>query len=180
VIAPDFAETPEDEAVGRAVESLGEAAELAGSFGVRLALEFPSRGRFCASLDTAVAMVEQVGSAHLGVCLDVFHYYTGPSKFEDLGHLRPENLAWVQVSDLSATPREVATDADRVLPGDGDFQLGPILEHLARVGYGGGVSLEALNPMFWSIPADRVADVGFQALERTLRAAGVGVAEGSG
>ena len=69
-----------------------------------------SRRRFCASLDTALALIAQCGSNHAGVCLDLFHYYTGPSKFEDLAYLSRDNLAWVQVCDLSGTPRELAGD----------------------------------------------------------------------
>jgi sugar phosphate isomerase/epimerase len=73
------------------------------------------------------------GAPGLGVCLDLFHYYTGPSKFEDLAYLSCDNLAWVQVCDLSGTPREIASDGDRILPGEGDFQIGPILDHLGRI-----------------------------------------------
>ena len=80
----------------------------------------------------------------------------------------PSNLAWVQVCDLSGTPRELAGDGDRILPGEGDFQIGPILDHLGRIGYDGYVSLEVLNPQLWQIPADRVADLGYQALCRVL------------
>ena len=79
-----------------------------------------------------------------------------------------DNLAWVQVCDLSGTPRELAGDADRILPGEGDFQIGPILDHLGRIGYEGYVSLEVLNPQLWRVAADRVADAGFQATCRTL------------
>ena len=43
-----------------------------------------ARDAFCTSLDTAVALVEQCGEPNVGVCLDVFHYYKGPSKPEDL------------------------------------------------------------------------------------------------
>jgi sugar phosphate isomerase/epimerase len=119
-------------------------------------------------LETAIALVSQANAHDLGVCLDLFHYYTGPSKFEDLAGISRSNLAWVQVCDLSGTPRELAGDADRILPGDGDFQLGAIFDHLAKVGYDGYVSLELLNPQLWSIPAERVADVGYQALCRVL------------
>ena len=60
------------------------------SFGVRLALEFQKAASFCTSLDTALALIAQCGSNRtLGVCLDLFHYYTGPSKFEDLAYLSP-------------------------------------------------------------------------------------------
>ena len=104
----------------------------------------------------------------MGVCLDVFHYYTGPSKSEDLSRLSRENLAWVQLCDVSDTPRELARDSDRILPGDGSFPLGPIMEQLSEIGYDGFVSLEVLNPQLWQVPADRVADLGYQALCRVL------------
>ena len=168
VLGADVGGEPTPDDYGRAAGSLAEAAELAGRHGVRLALEFQKTSRFCASLDTALALVAQAGVPGLGVCLDLFHFETGPSKADDLAYLSPGNLAWVQVCDLSGTPREMARDGDRILPGDGDFPIGPILAHLARIGYDGFVSLEALNPLLWAIPADRVADAGFQATARLL------------
>jgi 2-keto-myo-inositol isomerase len=170
IVAADFTRELAPDDYGRAAAALGEAAEAARIAGVRLALEFQKTARFCASLDTTLALIAQCPVAGLGVCLDVFHYYTGPSKFEDLAYLSRENLAWVQVCDLSGIPRELAGDGDRILPGDGDFQLGPILDHLERIGYDGYVSLEVLNPQLWQIPADRVADVGYQAICRVLGA----------
>lgn len=168
VMVPDFNREPMGDDLPRAVASLAEAADLARRHHVRLALEFSRSAHFCASLDTAAALVAQVGSENLGVCLDLFHYYCGPSKFEDLGFLSPSSLAWVQLCDLAGTPRELAGDADRVLPGDGDFQIAPILDSLAAIGYTGAVSVEVLNPRLWAISADRVAQVALQALSRTL------------
>lgn len=171
VIAADFAAEPTGEDLSRAAQSLSEAGALAGSHGVRLALEFQKGARFCASLDTTLALIAQSEAANVGVCLDLFHYYTGPSKFEDLAYLSRENLAWVQVCDLAGVPRELAGDADRIFPGDGDFQAGPILEHLARIGYDGGVSLELLNPRLWEIAPYALADAGLRAVARMLEAA---------
>ena len=168
IVTPDFVRSPGIAEYARAAEALGEAAELASSFGVRVAIEFQKSSPLCACLETAIALVAQSGAHNAGVCLDVFHYYTGPSKFEDLAHLSPKNLAWVQVCDLSGTPRELAGDADRILPGEGDFELGPIFEHLRRIGYDGHVSLEVLNPHLWQVAPERVADLGHQALNRVL------------
>lgn len=168
VVAPDFAREPAGDDLARAVASLTEAAELAARHRVRLALEFQKTARFCSSLDTAAALAAQAGSEALGVCLDLFHYYTGPSKLADLGLLSPSNLAWVQISDLAGIPRELAKDSDRVLPGDGDFQVGPVLEALRGMGYEGPVSVEVLNPSLWAVAPDRVAQVALQALSRTL------------
>ena len=64
------------------------------------------------------------GEPNVGVCLDVFHYYKGPSKPEDLDRLTAKNLAHVQLCDVAGVPRELMTDADRVFPGEGDFRLG--------------------------------------------------------
>ena len=168
VVVADFHRDLSPDDYARAAVALAEAAERAREANVGLALEFQKSARFCASLDTTLALILQSGASGVGVCLDLFHYYTGPSKFEDLAYLTPANLAWVQICDLSGTPRELATDGDRILPGEGDFQIEPILDQLGRIGYEGYVSLEVLNPQLWKIAADRVADLGFQAVCRTL------------
>lgn len=171
VVAADFREALNNEDFGTAADALARAGALAGEFGVEIALEFQKANTFCASLDTTLALIAQSGAKHVGVCLDVFHYYCGPSKFEDLAGLTAETLRWCQLSDLGGVPREVARDSDRILPGEGDFQLGPILEHLERIGYGGGVSLEVLNPTLWQAPPELVANAAMRALRRTLDAA---------
>jgi sugar phosphate isomerase/epimerase len=168
LLAPDFVGPLEAPALERAVASLRQAAQWAAGSGVRLALEFRGRATFCASLDTALALVVGCGEANVGVNLDLFHYYTGPSKFEDLEHLTPANLAFVQASDLAGVPRELATDADRVLPGDGDFRLPPIMDRLRHLGYDGYVSLELFNPTLWQMKPAQVAEIGWRALERLL------------
>ena len=168
VVAADHHDSPTPDDYRLCVDSMAEAAEAAKGQGVRLALEFQKGSGICSCLETAIALIGESGAEGVGVCLDLFHYYTGPSKFEDLAHLSLANLAWVQLSDLSGTPREVAGDSDRIYPGDGDFDLGPIIDRLAAIGYAGGVSLELLNPSLWAIPAGRVADFGHQAVLRTL------------
>jgi sugar phosphate isomerase/epimerase len=173
LVAADFVGQVEQTDLERAVVSLAQAAQWAAAFDVRLALEFRGKATFCASLDTALALVAACGQPNVGVNLDVFHYYTGPSKFEDLGHLTKDNLAFVQVSDLAGVPRELATDADRVLPGEGDFRLGPIVERLRAIGYDGWVSLELLNPVLWQVKNSQVAELGVESVKRLLKMGGI-------
>ena len=169
ILAADFAvAAPAAEDYAMAAARLGEAAEAAAPFGIRIALEFQKSSPLCACLETALALVTQSGSRNAGVCLDAFHFQTGPSKSEDLGGMTREDLAWVQFCDVSGTPRELAGDRDRILPGDGDFPLGSIVEHLGQIGYDGFVALELANPHLWQVAADRVADLGYRALRRTL------------
>src|SRR5262245_60955477 len=168
LVAPDFTAPADEAALGRAVASLAEAARWAAGAGVRLALEFRGGDRFCASVPTALALAAGCGEPNVGVNLDVFHYYTGPSKLEDLALLTPQTLAHVQVSDLAGVPRELATDAQRVLPGDGDFQLEAVVGQLRAIGYDGWVSLELMNPTLWQLKGSQVAEVGLSALQRVL------------
>jgi 2-keto-myo-inositol isomerase len=168
LVVADFQEKVDATGLERAVVSLAQAAQWAAGFSVTLALEFRGKNTFCASLDTALALVAQCGEPNVGVCLDVFHYYTGPSKFEDLGLLTVDRLAHVQLCDLAGVPRELATDGDRILPGDGDFQLAPLLDHLRALGYAGWVSLELMNPTLWQMKPVQVVEIGVTALRRML------------
>jgi 2-keto-myo-inositol isomerase len=153
LLTADFAGRVEPIDLERAVVSLTEAARWAQAFGVRLALEFRGRDTFCASLDTAAAVVRACGE---------------PNKFEDLAHLSRENCFHVQVCDLAGVARELATDRDRILPGEGDFQLGPIVAHLRRIGYEGHVSLEMMNQELWRVKPAQLAELGYNALTRLL------------
>jgi sugar phosphate isomerase/epimerase len=80
----------------------------------------------------------------------------------------------VQFCDLSGVPREFATDSQRILPGDGDYQLGPIVDQLSRIGYAGAVSLEVMNPQLWPIAPQQVGEVGLTALRMALKQASGG------
>jgi 4-hydroxyphenylpyruvate dioxygenase len=168
VITADFLGPFHQTDIERAQMSLAQAGDTAAKRGVRLALEFHAKEAFLNNLETAVMFIQSVGHPSAGICLDLFHYYTGPSKFDDLAWLTPDNLFHVQVCDLADRPRELATDADRILPGDGDFRLQPLFDHLRAIGYAGFVSLELLNPMLWQNPARQIGEIGLTALRVAL------------
>jgi sugar phosphate isomerase/epimerase len=168
LVVADFVDNVDPTALERAVVSLTQAAQWAAGSNVKLALEFRGSNTFCASLDTALSLVTACGEPNIGVNLDVFHYYTGPSKFEDLAQLTRHNLAFVQLSDVAGLPRELATDADRVLPGDGNFRLQPIMEELRKIGYDEWVSVELMNPTLWQVSPAHVAELSMAALKRLL------------
>jgi 4-hydroxyphenylpyruvate dioxygenase len=168
LVVADFVDRVDATGLERAVVSLKQAAQWASAFNVRLAVEFRGSNTFCSSLDTALLLVTACGEPNVGVNFDVFHYYTGPSKFEDVARLSKENLAFVQLCDVAGVPRELATDADRVLPGDGDFQLRPIVDQLGKIGYDGWVSVELMNPTLWQVAPAQVAELSLAALKRFL------------
>ena len=152
----------------RSVVSLTQAAQWAA--GVRRAAcsGISKQRRFCTCLDTAIEMVRECGEANVGINLDVFHYYSGPSKLEDFMLLPPDRLFHVQFCDVAGVPRELATDADRILPGDGDYQLDLMVQTLRGMGYDGWVALELLNPSLWQANPQQVAEIGITVLRKSL------------
>jgi 2-keto-myo-inositol isomerase len=165
-LVTDFAQRVDTTSLERAIVSLKQAAQWAAGFEIRLGLEFRGADTFCSCLDTALSLIEQCGEANVGVCLDLFHYYKGPSKPEDLERLTKANLAHVQLCDVAGLPRELMTDSDRVLPGEGDFRLRPIIDRLRAIGYDGWLSLELMNPVLWQMKTTQVAELGLMAIKQ--------------
>jgi 4-hydroxyphenylpyruvate dioxygenase len=155
-------------ALGRSVAALAEAGRWAAGFGVKLALEFRGANAVCTSLDTAVALTAQCGEANVGVCLDVFHYHQGPSKPEDLALLSAANLFHVQACDVAGVPRELMADSDRVLPGEGDFHLDPVVRRLREIGYAGAVSVEVMNPVLWKAKPTQLGELALASVQRLI------------
>jgi sugar phosphate isomerase/epimerase len=147
---------------------LHRASVAAAEQGVRIAFEFQADAALGNNLQTAAAIVAEVGHTNLGLCLDLFHYYVGPSKPEDLAYVNAANLFHVQLSDIADTPREFARDADRILPGDGDIPFEPIINRLREIDYQGCVSIELMNPQIWQVPPRQFGEIGMTALRKIL------------
>ncbi len=174
VLAGDLNGPLSEADLGRVQVSLVQAAQQAEAAGMRLAYEFQASASFANNLETAVALIAECDQPNLGLCLDAFHFFTGPSKTEDLGYLTTANLFHVQLCDVGGRPREMAADSDRILPGDGDFRLQSLVECLKQIHYTGCVSLELMNPMIWQIPPRQLGEVGITALRKVLGLASMG------
>ena len=174
VVAGDAFGPLDPTGLSRMAENLAAAARRAGEAGVRLALEFDARASFPNNLQSALALLEQVRHPALGVCLDWHHFTIGPSKEADLGLLDASNLFHVQLSDLADVPREMAGDAERILPGEGSSDPAPLLHRLAAIGYRGAVSVELMNPALWRVPPRQFGEVALTALRRLLGQAEMG------
>ena len=180
VVPLDFGAGGDSRGWMRGLDRLRRAAERAAAHGVRVALEFQGRAPFGNNLETAVHLVEELRADNVGLCLDVFHFYTGPSKAADLRLLTTKNLFHVQLCDVAGVLRDVARDADRILPGEGDWDTEPILHRLAEIDYEGTVSVELFNPVLWQMEARQVVEVAITSLRRVLGLASMEPAAGGG
>ena len=149
--------------VTRAAGSVREVGDLAARHGVRLAIEFNSGAE---QLNTLARMREILGGAdhpHCGLLLDAYHIGRSGCSMRELEDVRPEEIAYVQYSDVPATvvPGQML---DRLPPGRGTMPFREFFALIARKGYRGYMSYEAPNPAAWSRPPD---DVAREALEAT-------------
>lgn len=151
-----------------ALEKLDRFATAAAAVGVQVALEFQARSALISNLGTAREFVEALGHPALGVCLDICQFHAGASQDADWGIDHRFLPLHVQIADWGGVPRELATDADRILPGEGDIPMSLWLEILRRRQYAGAISLELMNPIFWSLPPIQVTTAGFGALQSVL------------
>ena len=168
IISGDVFSPIEPQGLGNLSHHLTEATKMAADRGIRLALEFDSRASFPNNLQSAIALVDDVGLPSLGICLDWFHWTTGPSKLQDLALLSNDNLAHVQLWDIADVPREMARDSDRILPGEGCSPPQPLIDWLAKIGYSAAVSVELHNPSLWQVPPRQFGEIAITALRKTL------------
>ena len=106
-------------------------------------------------------MAIEAGHPDACLLLDVFHTYKGGSSFEGLRILSGLAMHVFHVNDYPADPpREKATDADRVFPGDGRAPWKTILGNLRAVGFCGALSLELFNRQYWKGDPVEVAKTG--------------------
>ena len=76
IVTPDYVRQPGLEDYSRAAGGLGEAADLASTFGVRIALEFQKSSLLCSCLETALAPDCTIGSGqrrYLPRCVPLLH-----------------------------------------------------------------------------------------------------------
>lgn len=163
-----FGARPSADLVARAAAAIAEG-------GARMAVEFSPLGAV-PSISAGLEVVAAAGPGRAGLMIDSWHFSHGPSTWEDLAALRPDQIAYVQFTD--ALPPESGNPAPesenlarecmhrRALPGEGTLELERFASTLAGTGWDGLVSVEVLSAELRRLP---VAEAIRRAYETTAR-----------
>jgi sugar phosphate isomerase/epimerase len=140
------------------IRSISDAGERAG---VRVALEpfqheFRDDWSLVTTLAEAAALLDAAGCPEIGLQFDTWHLWNAP--LEEIGRYR-DRILGVHVADWQDPPR----GGNRVLPGDGIVDFGPILEALA---WDGLYDLEIFSDDLWQLDPRELARRGVEALRR--------------
>ncbi|REJ96285.1 MAG: sugar phosphate isomerase/epimerase [Planctomycetota bacterium] len=141
--------------------------EIGREIGVTPQIEIWGPSRNLSRLGEAVFAAVESGHPDACILPDVYHIYRGGSDFDGLKLLSPAAVHVFHVNDYpTSKPREEATDADRVYPGDGDAPLGAVMQALNTAGFRGALSLELFNRSYWEQNPAEVARRGLEAMRR--------------
>jgi sugar phosphate isomerase/epimerase len=132
----------------RCLANIRRTADSARQFKLKVAAEFVRSSTFLASLPTALRLHRQAAHPNFGILFDCYHFWSGPSKFEDLDQIKPGEIIHAHLNDTPDLPRELLDLQTRVMPGDGVAPLPAILRKLAEKGYQGPLSVELFLPEF--------------------------------
>jgi 2-keto-myo-inositol isomerase len=132
----------------RCLDNIRQTAEVAHHFGLKVAAEFVRNSTFLASLPTALRLCRKAAHPAFGILFDCYHFWSGPSKLEDLNEVQPGEIIHAHLNDTPDLPRELLDLQTRVIPGDGVAPLANILRTLAARGYDGPISVELFLPRY--------------------------------
>jgi 2-keto-myo-inositol isomerase len=136
--------------VAEHVTALQALSDIAGDYGIKLALEFLGFG-WC-SVRTprgAQEIIQKTGRANVGLVVDAAHFYIGGGLLSEIDHLDPRSIYTFHLDDVEDTSKEAYTDANRLLPGLGIVPLAEICGRLKKIGYNGPCSIELFRPEYW-------------------------------
>lgn len=126
--------------------NLFEAGEIAKPHNVALMVEFTRNSRLINNVRTSLDVVRGLNHPNIKFMLDLYHFWAGPSKFEDLDMIEPGEIHHVHFADTPRQPPvEVAEQKDRAFPGEGIAPLQKILNRLVEKGYNRALSLELFD-----------------------------------
>ncbi|TFV95148.1 bifunctional sugar phosphate isomerase/epimerase/4-hydroxyphenylpyruvate dioxygenase family protein [Leifsonia flava] len=133
-----------------AAAQLRKLGDVADRFGVRVAYEALAWGRFVDDYETAARIVRLADHQRIGLCLDSFHILSKGHDPEAIETISADKIFFVQMADAPLLSLDVLSWSrhHRLFPGEGAFDLGTFMGHLARTGYDGPISLEVFNDTF--------------------------------
>jgi len=133
-----------------AAEQLGQLADLAQDFGIRIAYEALAWGRHVSTYDHAWSIVASADHPALGTCLDSFHILSRGSDPKGIQDIPGEKIFFLQLADAPLLAMDVLQWSRhyRCFPGQGGFDVAGLVRHVLRTGYAGPLSLEVFNDVF--------------------------------
>ncbi len=154
----------------QAIDYLKRAGDIAGEYGLKLAIEFNSQHDVLNSLATLTSLIEGANKPNCGYLIDAYHFTRSGAGGRGFENVPAEKIYCFQYSDVSSNPvTGVRRPTDRLAPGKGIVKWREMLGLLFEKNYTGYLSYEAPNPEIWARSPYDVAREGVELTRKLLR-----------
>jgi sugar phosphate isomerase/epimerase len=147
----------------QAAENIRRVGDIAARHGVRLALEFNSQAEQFNTLEAVREVLAVAAHPACGLLLDTYHLQRSGRHGGSFAEAAPDEIVYVQYSDVPRDGLQPGNTLDRLPPGDGAVDFRGVFDLLAEKGYAGPLSYEAPNPAAWARDPTHVAREALQA-----------------
>jgi sugar phosphate isomerase/epimerase len=129
-------------------------------------------------LATAAAVVAEANQPNGGLLIDLYHFYRGTSRLEDVWEVPVDRVFLVHLDDAMPLPRETLIGMKhRRLPGEGVAPVREVLAVLIARGATPQYAVEVFSEEFWSLEPTEAATRAYSTARRVLdEAAGANAA----
>jgi sugar phosphate isomerase/epimerase len=136
--------------VGQAAASVRQVGAIAARYGVKLALEFNSQAMQFNRLESVREVLNVAAHPAVGLLLDTYHLQRSGRTGRGFAEVAPDEIAYVQYSDVPREGLQPGNTLDRLPPGEGAIDFREVFGLLDDNGYAGPLSYEAPNPAAWA------------------------------
>jgi sugar phosphate isomerase/epimerase len=156
--------------IAQAIEYLKRAGDIAGEYGLKLAIEFNSQHDVLNRLPVLTQLIEGANKPNCGYLIDTYHFTRSGAGGRGFEKVPADQIYCFQYSDVPATPvTGVRRPTDRLAPGKGIVKWREMLGLLAEKKYTGYLSYESPNPELWARSPYDVAREGVELTRKLLR-----------
>ncbi len=149
--------------VRQAAESIQRVGDIAARYGVKLALEFNSQAEQFNTLESVREVLALAQHPACGLLLDTYHLQRSGRFGRSFAEVAPDEIVYVQYSDVPREGLKPGYATDRLPPGAGVIDFGEVRALVTDKAYTGPLSYEAPNPAAWERDPRLVAEEALQA-----------------
>jgi sugar phosphate isomerase/epimerase len=163
-----------DQALATAAAALRANANRLARHGLLVALEsFPWSA--LSNTGVAIDLLRRADAANTGLLIDVWHFFNGGGRLDQLTDLPTAGITAVQLNDGALVHEDFLQHARarRQLPGQGELDVVGLIRAVQRTGYTGPYCVEANTPEFRNLPVNEAARRAAHTATAVLRAAAV-------
>ena len=154
------------------IEEFAKLCKEAEDIGTRIAMEFMPFKADMDCIKKGLEVFRTAGMKNAGFCLDSWHTFMGPSSYDDIALIRPEEIVTVELEDgyselVSGSMWRDTCDY-RLPAGEGDFDCKDFIERVLALGYEGTIGCEIIAIDHRQLPLKRAAARAYASIKQYL------------